>query len=167
MTLETLIARPTPRTSDSQVWAVAIGTCLDNKFQVMLMLVWGHILRSTSLAGTKGPLSAVFLENWRPFNSQSTPCTSFSTNRGATCILFHVKSRTQRDGYQGDFQCGLFPLEQMVSMLRFTPPTQRGTTVQTPDLLKWRLRSSLQPEETCWPWVSARGSHAHSSFLCF
>lgn len=73
--------------------------------------------------------------------------TSFSTNRGATCILLHVKSRTQKDGYQGDFQCELFPLEQMVSMLQFTPPTQRGTTVQTPNHLKWRLGSSLQPEE--------------------
>lgn len=62
------------------------------------------------------------------------------------CILLHVKSRTQRDGYWGDFQCELFPVEQMVSMLRFTPPAQRGTTVQTPDLLKWRLGPSLQPD---------------------
>ena len=123
------------------------GTRLDNKSWVMLLLVWGHILRSPSLGGTEGPLSVAFLENQGPFNSQSTPRTSFSTNRGAMCILLHVKSRTQRDGYWEDFQCELFPVEQMVSMLWFTPPAQRGTTVQTPNLLKWRLGPSLQPEE--------------------
>ena len=94
---------------------------MDNKSWVMLLLVWGHILRSPSLGGTEGPLSVAFLENQGPFNSQSTPRTSFSTNRGAMCILLHVKSRTQRDGYWGDFQCELFPVEQMVSMLWFTP----------------------------------------------
>ena len=73
-----------------------------------------HFEKPPSLAGTEGPLSVAFLENQGPFNSQSTPRTSFSTNRGAMCILLHVKSRTQRYGYWGDFQCELFPVEQMV-----------------------------------------------------
>lgn len=51
--------------------------------------------------------------------------------------------------YQGRFPVWIISTGANGFYVTVHTPNSRGTTVQTPDLLKWRLRSSLQPEETC------------------
>lgn len=87
--------------------------------------------------------------------------TSFSTNRGATCILLHVKSRTQK-GVSGRFPVWIISIGANGFYVTVHTPNSEGNNcaASKPSKMKTRVLTAAWRN-------SAWNAHAHSPFLCF